>query len=198
MNKGSHISLAYFLMNDIPIFEFRKQRKAFLVGSILPDCLPSFLTTRHIISDTLDYLENEIQKVCDELLKKQEITPYCCRHLGVICHYLADYFTFPHNPGFQGSMKDHYNYEKKLLVILLDYLKQREVEVTPRIQYSIKNSEDICHYIALKHKEYLETPHDILVDCRYIADICSSILNYILEYTNLMYSIVRGGQIEAA
>ena len=29
------------------------------------------------------------------------------RHLGEVIHYLADYFTFPHNTIYPGNLKDH-------------------------------------------------------------------------------------------
>ena len=37
------------------------------------------------------------------------------RRLGEIFHYIADYFTFPHNKTFTGSLVEHNSYEKELI-----------------------------------------------------------------------------------
>ena len=37
-----------------------------------------------------------------------------CAGLGVIIHYIADYFTFPHNDHYPGNVKDHCYYERDL------------------------------------------------------------------------------------
>ncbi len=37
----------------------------------------------------------------------KKISTSYCRKLGEVTHYLADYFTFPHNGEFDGNMKDH-------------------------------------------------------------------------------------------
>ena len=34
-----------------------------------------------------------------------------CAGLGVIIHYIADYFTFPHNDHYPGNVKDHCYYD---------------------------------------------------------------------------------------
>ena len=105
MRKKSHISLAKFLMNNMEFKDLNEHKKAFYVGSILPDCSPSFLTRKHTIEETFPILINEIKKITVDYDMEQGITTYYCRHLGVVTHYLADYFTFPHNSNFQGNIK---------------------------------------------------------------------------------------------
>ena len=36
------------------------------------------------------------------------------RRLGEVMHYMADYFTFPHNRNFTGNLYEHNKYEKHL------------------------------------------------------------------------------------
>lgn len=43
--------------------------------------------------------------------------------LGQISHYLADYFTYPHNKIYPGSLKDHCSYEEKLKRDLRRYIR---------------------------------------------------------------------------
>ena len=54
MRKKSHISLARFLIKEAGDEVLRRRWKAFYVGSLLPDCRPSFLTVRHEYDETFD------------------------------------------------------------------------------------------------------------------------------------------------
>lgn len=54
MRKKSHVSLSRYLIESVDSTLLDNHRKAFIVGSILPDCKPSFVTTRHTIEETFD------------------------------------------------------------------------------------------------------------------------------------------------
>ena len=51
MRKKSHISLAWYLMNNEGMESVKHHKGAFYIGSILPDCIPSFLVRKHTIED---------------------------------------------------------------------------------------------------------------------------------------------------
>ena len=59
MRKKSHISLARFLVRVAGDDVLRRRWKAFYVGSLLPDCRPSFLTVRHEYEETFDLVERK-------------------------------------------------------------------------------------------------------------------------------------------
>ena len=54
MRKKSHISLAWYLMNNEGMESLKHHKGAFYIGSILPDCIPSFLVRKHTIEDSFD------------------------------------------------------------------------------------------------------------------------------------------------
>ena len=97
MRKKSHISLAKYIVQDMQIPEMVEHRKAFYLGSILPDCVPSFLTTRHEFDGTFDQLKERITRLVEDSQGLEEHARAFMRNLGQVIHYLADYFTFPHN-----------------------------------------------------------------------------------------------------
>ena len=63
MRKKSHISLAWYLMNNEGMESVKHHKGAFYIGSILPDCIPSFLVRKHTIEDSFDVLEKEISRL---------------------------------------------------------------------------------------------------------------------------------------
>mgnify|MGYP000748265676 CR=1 FL=1 len=99
-------------------------RKKSHIGSILPDCIPSFLVRKHTIEDSFDVLEKEISRLVSHFDPIRGFDSYFCRHLGVITHYVADYFTFPHNQNFPGNLKDHCIYEEELKKELRSYVRE--------------------------------------------------------------------------
>ena len=54
MRKKSHVSLSRYLLDHIDSELLENHRKAFIVGSVLPDCKPSFVTTKHNMEETFD------------------------------------------------------------------------------------------------------------------------------------------------
>ena len=62
MRKKSHISLAGQIMNSMELDNVFDYRLPFYVGSIWPDCRPSFVTTPHKFDITFDDIERKISK----------------------------------------------------------------------------------------------------------------------------------------
>ena len=114
MRKKSHISLARHIVATTDDAELKKHRFLFYIGSVLPDIKPSFLYKRHEMTSTFPAISKHIERLSEgeKVLKHKNRKYYL--DLGQISHYLADYFTFPHNRTYPGSLKDHCSYEEKL------------------------------------------------------------------------------------
>ena len=63
MRKKSHVSLSRYLLDHIDSELLENHRKAFIVGSVLPDCKPSFVTTKHNMEETFDMVCEFIRKL---------------------------------------------------------------------------------------------------------------------------------------
>ena len=122
MRKKSHISLAKHIVQISDIKNFDEHKKAFYIGSILPDCKPSFLTKRHEITGTFDLVEKGMYKLTQGYHRMDELSTMYFTKLGEVMHYVADYFTFPHNKEYPGTMKQHCVYEGQLKHKLREYI----------------------------------------------------------------------------
>lgn len=177
MRKKSHIDLAKYLIDNSDECRYRK---IMYFGSILPDIVPTFIYKRHRIDTTLEIVRKEIEKVIEQ---ESPSKMYCLR-LGIISHYISDYFTLPHNKEFVGNMREHCRYEKELI----SQLRQRIVdEESKEYKLDIKqiNVNDILNYIVARHNEYVEKvnsfKHTIQDDCEYITNVDINILQ-LIEY----------------
>lgn len=185
MRKKSHISLATYLMNCTGMEHIQEHKKSFYLGSILPDCTPSFLTRRHSIDKTFHILREEIRNITDDYDMDMGMSRYYFRHLGVITHYIADYFTFPHNTIFNGTMKEHCDYEKDLKFELKEYVQSEDAKRVRLKNGTFTCADDICHFIIEMHEEYLNVINEIKSDCYYIVTLCHRVVDAILQIFEL-------------
>lgn len=176
MRKKSHISLARFLIRKAGDDVLRRRWKAFYVGSLLPDCRPSFLTVRHEYDETFDMVEQKIRRLTEDSGRRPEDSMRYMIDLGQIFHYIADYFTFPHNRNYPGSLKDHCVYEKYLKFGLRSYIQEQAYALCVDEEEKLYSVEDILGYIRRNHQEYMEMHRSVEEDCEYITLVCLQVL----------------------
>lgn len=179
MRKKSHISLARYMVDTLNDDELRKHKLSFYLGSILPDIKPSFVYKRHEITGTFPAIQKHIKRLSEgrKLVEKKKNRKYYM-DLGQISHYLADYFTFPHNKIYPGTIKDHCSYEEKLKQDLRSFLKNGEAakklieqEIDEKKKETFSNAEALCNYIQKTHDDYIAKKHDVEDDIRHIIAV---------------------------
>ena len=184
MRKKSHISLARYIVEKMELQELQEYKKAFYIGSILPDCKPSFLTKRHEINGTFE----DVKKYVLNLTTQYNIYDRNARtyflNLGQVIHYVADYFTFPHNDTYTGNIKDHCVYEKELKKVLEEYLKSDKLKKKREEVRKFKTPEALLEYVLMKHEEYLKLKNTVVEDCRYIVDVCMTVVTAVVNLLN--------------
>lgn len=188
MRKKSHISLAKFIVSSVKEQELVKHKKAFYLGSILPDCKPSFLTVKHEMEGTFPKLQEDLKRLVERQMNAQINTRVFYRNLGEVIHYIADYFTFPHNAHYQGNLKDHCIYEKHLKKELKEYIQSGEAEQSrEEIQESVRelgSIESICRFIQEAHDAYVELINTVEEDCRQIVRLCHQVVEAVILLVN--------------
>ena len=179
MRKKSHISLAWYLMNSEGMETLKQHRKSFYLGSILPDCVPSFLTRRHTIGESFEALEKEIKKLVSHFDPIRGADSYFCRHLGVITHYVADFFTFPHNGNYPGNLKDHCIYEEELKKAFYSYVRKPEV-ANVRLVGTVHTQREILDFVQAMHDIYMRIQSNVKRDCEFIVELCHTVVDALL------------------
>lgn len=185
MRKKSHISLAKYIVDSLDEQELMKHKKAFYLGSILPDCKLSFLTEKHEMERTFPKLQHDLGELVKRMDNSQINMRVFYRHLGEVIHYIADYFTFPHNAHYTGNLKEHCIYEKHLKYELKEYLDSGEAkrdcgsDGTP-VQ-SLGSTDEICDFIRKAHDTYINVKNTIEGDCQFIVNLCHQVVEAVLH-----------------
>ncbi|MBR3569293.1 MAG: zinc dependent phospholipase C family protein [Oscillibacter sp.] len=119
MQKRSHLLLARSLLSREGGFPARRYELAFLFGSFQPDCNPfSYLKGSlrgklfggHTYANSRRYVNRRIRAL--QARARRSLRDYYA--LGKLTHYVADAFTWPHNPHFPGAGWGHHVYETEL------------------------------------------------------------------------------------
>jgi len=182
MFKKSHINLAGYLVDNLELEDVASHRRSLYIGSILPDCVPSFLTRKHRYEETFDILKEDVHKVTDDYDVSRGINSYYCLHLGVISHYLADYFTYPHNTIFEGGLKAHCAYETRLKKVFYQYVHSDEAKASAQSHLRFETTDVLFDFIARTHDQYLAAVRQIRVDCEYIVSLVYQVIDAIVNY----------------
>ncbi len=183
MRKKSHISLARYLVRNLDDGELRKHKLSFYIGSILPDCKPSFLYKKHEMTGTFPQVKREIERLSSDYQKKykRQRSKYY-RNLGQVTHYLADYFTFPHNRIYPGNLKDHCVYEEKLKISLREYLNTPEAREHAGKMIELQTPDALIAFIQKSHEEYLEQKKDVEQDIKSIVAMNEQAVKSIIRF----------------
>lgn len=172
MRKKSHISLAKYIVKRTSDENLKKHRLFFYLGSILPDCKPSFLYKKHEINGTFPDVKKRIEKLIHG--KKNEPVVNKRKYymnLGQVTHYVADYFTFPHNATYPGGLKEHCAYEEELKHRLREYLKASRNQADIGREMEFSDVESLYEYILSKHQNYLGKKLNVEEDIRHIVSV---------------------------
>lgn len=172
MRKKSHISLAKYIVRNTSDEDLKKHRWSFYFGSILPDCKPSFFYRKHEINETFP----DVKRTIEQLIYGKKNKPVKNKrryyiNLGQITHYVADYFTFPHNNIYPGGLKEHCAYEEELKHRLREYLKTGKVQIAAGSEIEFDDTEALYEYILNKHETYLERKLNVEEDIRHIVSV---------------------------
>ena len=167
MQKRSHALLASALLRCEGGFPARRYEWAFLFGSFQPDCNPlSYLKGSlhgkkfggHTYANNRPYLDRRIRR----LRARARFRLWDYYTLGKLTHYVADAFTWPHNPTFPAWGWAHHTYENELREGLRAYLDGR-----PLCRRRLFR--DLPEKLADLHARYLEGESGVNRDIRYIV-----------------------------
>ena len=103
------------------------------------------------------------------------------RRFGEVMHYMADYFTFPHNKNFTGNLYEHNKYEKHLKNHLKRYIESGAAGQIVIEPVSFDNFQELVNYIQKVHERYLLKERNIAEDVQYILRTCLQVICGLLQ-----------------
>lgn len=177
MLTKAHFKLGKHLMDQLnrPVSDL--QRKAFVIGNIEPDFNPfsylrGFTREKSLKGHNFEVTYKLIDRKLKYLNRKKRWNTWDYFSFGVLMHYLADGFTYPHNDSFKGTSKEHCAYEVAHYPVLFNYLHKQADAVKIAI-----DKHGVSQWIKESHESYEKLAVSFERDCRYIYSMCVNAVN---------------------
>ena len=150
---------------------------SFVYGNMLPDLNLKYRMTMHSKKEDWD----KVVKIIDELVcSKEKINDDISIKLGMLSHYLCDFFTFPHNEAFGKNIIHHELYEQAQRILWWGKLSKIWEECTEEIKVELKSTKDMIVYIEDMYNIYIrnlgDKKRDLFFSNILIRVVCLSIL----------------------
>ena len=178
MMMKTHIIISKSLLDNIDDNkQFFLNNKSFIYGNIKPDIFSKYKLKKHYLDESYDMVRNKIEYLSNldlDTLEKYYTKNEFSQEMGVICHFLADFFCVAHSERweFKHSLKIHVKYESGLTKVAKDYNLKND-----RRQYV----DDVDLFFEKLYREYKNNGNFEENDLKYAAYICNTVTNYVLE-----------------
>ena len=179
MILNTHLTISNALIENLDSSKsFFISEKNFIYGNIKPDMTSKYVLHKHYLKESFDMIIGKIKSLCKlslDFIEKYFSISKFSQELGVICHFLCDFFCVPHSQRweFSNSFKKHVIYEKDLQSIAKDT--------------NFKTLEKASiHHIGVEeffnklYKEYVKK-EDFENDLFFSTYMCNSVVDYILN-----------------
>lgn len=180
MKSECHVTVAEAVLEMIQKkYGIFLDKENFVYGNTKPDHSLSFLYVRHNIESTFDFVMDNIRaltrRMADCTMNDEELS----FQIGIICHYITDYFSWAHNSCFNGGLRKHVMYERtqeKLTSVFLDFVKEKASRYEEERCLSMP---ELMRVILKKHRAYLaEECRSYMTDFYYaISECCEVVLS---------------------
>ncbi len=158
-------------------------KSGFIWGNIKPDITPNLIIKPHYQLESLNFVVNSILSLCclpasvfDNPIKRK----YVSMQMGVICHFLSDFFTLPHSLRWRldspNSVSKHLKYESIL---------HQKASLNSVSNFSLQTLSNITkeslQILITKLQNQYRIKEDYLNDLKYSILISSVISSHILQ-----------------
>ena len=154
--------------------------KRFVWGNVKPDCAPKYKFKKHYYDESIDMIVEKIIYLSSLTLEDVNYNMTVGKfseELGVVCHFLCDFFCAPHYYRWEfkstSAVKQHMMYENNLAKLA------KHFKPTGIINTNIEPSY-IKDFIVQLQKQYYGIL-DYENDLTFSYYVCDSVLNMILE-----------------
>jgi len=139
MTYKTHALLADLLYPVLcETWQVRLSRKRLVWGSVKPDCSALFVTHPHFWKLSKRYIKKQITRLCRSTRDAAKKNRDFSEKLGVVLHYIADFFTSVHNlPSI--TLRSHIAFEDRLYEMFVQYVTPQTIETSLKLVLSSRS-----------------------------------------------------------
>jgi hypothetical protein len=175
MKSASHHAMGHLLYDALTAHGILLDRELFVLGNLLPDYLPELILNPHFTQKCQREIHIFTETLAGQPVTEDEYLPpeYALR-LGILCHYLTDFFTFAHTPEFRLGLKEHGAFELQLNDYFRKHYTQQESTLPKHTFASCCSAHDVEKEIYRMKQDYHAGGCTLARDVRYAYSACLS------------------------
>ena len=189
MDSVSHVRVDHLLLEYVEHTRVETfDQIGFFYCKKKPDLTGTYLTKRHNPSVMMDEVMDKIRA----FTAKYTIGPDNGRELSVdlgeICHFMTDFFTYPHNDDiYDHNLLAHYLYEKRVALVIRRRLTEARFEQWASPVIPPTSVDALINRIGAMHDSYRAEGRrhgiddDLLHICRATATVVLAIISIVYE-----------------
>lgn len=181
MKSASHHAMGHLLHQTLEEAGIHLDKEMFVLGNLLPDYLPELILAPHFTAKC----QREINVFTGVLAAQHvdrtgEIPAEYALRLGILCHYITDYFCFAHNREFKQTLAKHAAYEQELNDYFRTHYAKEEclLAEVPTAQYCC--AKDVVQDIFQSKHRYQSAERTFQTDVQFAFTTCLSAIRRIL------------------
>ncbi len=158
MIPQTHVIIAREIYQDVEKnLNIQLDKTQLIFGSIKPDIYSGLPKLKHFKPQSFDVICNEIQRISNSsFADNRAYLAAISQKIGVITHYVADYFCIPHNDRitYKHHFWDHLKYERTLHKSFKDIASRKKQSVNLLQGVDFTEIEQVKRYLDDLHHRY--------------------------------------------
>jgi len=154
----THVIIAREIYQDVEKnLNIQLDKTQLIFGSIKPDIYSGLPKLKHFKPQSFDVICNEIQRISNSsFADNRAYLAAISQKIGVITHYVADYFCIPHNDRitYKNHFWDHLKYERTLHKSFKDIASRKKQSVNLLQGVDFTEIEQVKRYLDDLHHRY--------------------------------------------
>ena len=195
MFMNTHILIGKSIVENIDQNKsFFISDKNFIYGNIKPDVSSKYVLQKHYLEESLEMIFSKVEYLCtldlDSITKYFSISKFS-QELGVICHFLCDFFCVPHSRRWEmsHSMNKHIAYEKELSIVA----RESNLKKFKGDNIEANSFREFFNSIYVEYQSKTEYKNDLLFSNYVCNSVVDYILSAILSNTAKSYTLINCG-----
>ena len=175
MNLFSHITMGRYLYTYFTEnLGVELDKRSFVAWNFLPDLAPSLLKLRHFKKDIYDLVMERAEHLAENG-DRMTVEEYS-KQLGVLCHFMSDFFCYAHSEHFDGSKVGHLKYEVKMQ--FYGYRRRGMLHAVDLIANAAETDHSLALYEQINelHDQYSQLSPSYGVDFVFSLTACVELL----------------------
>lgn len=173
MKSASHHAMGHLLYESLTQQGYQLDREVFVLGNLLPDYLPELILNPHFTLKCQREIHLFTEALAGQPVERGEkLPPEYALRLGILCHYLTDYFTFAHTPEFRLGLKQHGVYEQRLNDYFRDHYTAEASTLSGHAFAVCESARDAVKEIYRMKRDYRAQDCTLSRDVQYAFSAC--------------------------